>query len=414
MPIISKFDGYLVKPEHVQSVVTPAYDAMLPSERREFAGKFPDNYVNVMRTLEEFPDSPPTLNEILDHNKFHFNQLMANGVFEKNPSPSYFLYRLQAGSHEQTGLIADIPVSDYVEGKLKKHEDTQVEKENMLTRYQESVGITSSPICVAYTDTVEISEAKRKVMSETPILDFSAWDDVVQTIWRVNDPEVEAQLQRSFEDIEYTYLTDGHHRCASGVRFAEIARQRKTSVEGSKADQMFVALFPKSQLRIFSYFRCVRDLNGLEISEFISAIESTGIRIESRDLKDLSHLLPKKAREVTMVVDQQAYSMHIPQEMVPEDDPAGSLDVSVLQERVLSPILGIRDARSDQRLSYAPGVEGITGLIERCKTGWRVGFACVDTAIQEVIDVADAGQVMPPKSTWFDPKLRAGIFVRYC
>ncbi len=414
MPVISKFDGFLVKPEYVHSVVTPAYDAMLPSERREFAAKFPDNYVNVMRTLEEFPESPPTLTEILDHNKFHFNQLMANGVYAKNPSPSYFLYRLRAGGHEQTGLIADIPVSDYVEGKLKKHEDTQVDKENMLTRYQESVGITSSPICVAYADTDEISEAKRKVMSEVPILDFSAWDDVVQTIWRVNDPEVERQLRRSFEDIEYTYLTDGHHRCASGVRFAEIASQREASVEGSKADQMLVALFPKSQLRIFSYFRCVRDLNGLEISEFISAIEASGIRVESRDLKDIDHLLPKKAREVTMVVDEQAYSLHIPREMVPQDDPAGSLDVSVLQDRVLSPILGIRDARSDQRLNYTPGVEGIAGLIERCKKGWRVGFACVDTAIQEVIDVADAGQVMPPKSTWFDPKLRAGIFVRYC
>ncbi len=414
MPVISKFDGYLVKPEHVQSVVTPAYDAMLPSERREFAGKFPDNYVNVMRTLEEFTESPPTLDEILDHNKSHFNQLMANGVFAKNPSPSYFLYRLRAGSHEQTGLIADIPVSDYVEGRLKKHEDTQVEKENMLTRYQESVGITSSPICVAYADTDEISEAKRKVMSETPILDFSAWDDVEQTIWQVSDPEVEGQLQRSFGEIEYTYLTDGHHRCASGVRFAEIARQREASVENSKSDQMLVALFPKSELRIFSYFRCVRDLNGLEVPEFIGAIESAGIRVESRHLNDIDHLLPKKAREVTMVVDERAYSLHIPQAMVPQDDPAGSLDVSVLQERVLSPILGIRDARSDQRLNYTPGVEGIAGLIERCRKGWRVGFACVDTAIQEVIDVADAGQVMPPKSTWFDPKLRAGIFVRYC
>ncbi|MDE0308471.1 MAG: DUF1015 family protein [Acidiferrobacterales bacterium] len=414
MPVISKFDGYVVNPARARSVVTPAYDAMLPSERREFAEKYPDNYVNVMRTLEEYPDSPPTLNEILEYNKYHFNLLMANDVYEKTASPSYFLYRLRAGGHEQTGLIADMPVSDFVEGKLKKHEDTQIEKENMLVRYQQSVGVTSSPICVAYADTDEISEAKRDVMGKAPILDFSAWDDVEQTIWRVDDLEVERQLQRSFEDIEYTYLTDGHHRSASAVRFAKAAKQKGAKVKGSKADQMFVALFPKSQLRIYSYFRCVRDLNGLEHTQFLSAIESAGIRVEPRDLQDADQLLPSNAREVTMIVNQQVYSLQIPQSMVPQDDPAGSLDVSVLQQRVLSPILGIRDARSDQRLNYIPGVEGMAGLIERCRKNWQVGFACVDTAIQEVIDVADAGQVMPPKSTWFDPKLRAGIFVRYC
>ena len=414
MPKISKFDGYVVKPEHALSVVTPAYDAMLPSERREFAEQYPGNYVNVMRTLDEFSDAGPTLEEILEHNRVHFNQLLDNEVFAKSSSPSYYLYRLRVGSHEQTGLIADIPVSDYVDGRLKKHEDTNFPKENMLTKYQESVGVTSSPICIAYADTAAISEAKGKVMREEPILSFSAWDDVEQSVWRVTDPEIEEQLEREFDDIEFTYLTDGHHRCASGVRFAEFAKNSATLSKDSKADHFFVALFPTSQLRIFSYFRCVKDLNGMGLSEFIEAIESTGIDVEARDIDNTDELLPKSAREVTMIVDEQAYSLHIPQEMAPQDDPAGALDVSILQERLLAPVLGVQDARSDDRLSYTPGVVGVKGLIERCSSGWRVGFACVDTTIQEMIDVADAGQVMPPKSTWFDPKLRAGIFVRYC
>ena len=414
MPVISKFSGYVVKPEHALSVVTPAYDAMLPSERRAFAEKYPGNYVNVMRTLEEFTDSGPTLEEILDHNRDHFNQLLMNGVFARTHAPAFYLYRLQVGGHEQTGLIADIPVSDYAEGRLKKHEDTQIEKENMLTKYQESVGVTSSPVCVAYGDRDDIAEAKAKAMSEAPILSFSAWDDVVQTVWKVTDPEIEQQLQRGFESIEYTYLTDGHHRCASGVRFAKIAERRNEASEGSNSNHLLVALFPESQLRIYSYFRCVRDLNGMEVAEFINAVEAAGIRVEQSEAENVDDLLPKEARVVAMVVDETAYRLHIPQNLVPQDDPAGSLDVSILQERVLSSVLGIRDARSDRRLSYIPGVEGMKGLIDRCKSGWRVGFACVDTAIHEVIDVADAGQVMPPKSTWFDPKLRAGIFVRYC
>lgn len=414
MPHISKFNGYVVKPEHALRVVTPAYDAMLPSERRDFAEKYPGNYVNVMRTLEEFTDSGPTLEEILEHNRHHFNLLLRNGVFAKTSVPAYYLYRLQAGRHEQIGLIADIPVSDYTDGRLKKHEDTQIEKENMLTRYQESVGVTSSPVCIAHRDQDDIAEAKDQAMSERPILQFSAWDDVVQTVWRVSDPMVELQLQQGFEGIEHTYLTDGHHRCASGVRFAEIADKREAESEFSKPDHLLVALFPESQLRIFSYFRCVRDLNGMEVAAFIAAIEAAGIRVETWQSDDADGLMPQEARVVAMVVDGAAYRLHIPESMVPENDPAGSLDVSILQDRVLSSILGIRDARSDQRLSYTPGVEGIKGLFDRCRRGWRVGFACVDTAIHEVIDVADAGQVMPPKSTWFDPKLRAGIFVRYC
>ena len=414
MPKITKFDGYVVRPDHVQKVVTPAYDAMLPSERRAFAEEYPGNYVNVMRTLEEFSDSGPTLDEILDHNQSHFNKMLEDGAFARTRSPAFYLYRLQSGGHEQTGLIADIPVSDYTEGRLKKHEDTQIEKENMLTRYQETVGVTSSPVCVAYADRDDITDAVAATMKEEPLLDFSAWDDVGQTIWRVSDAAVEAQLQAGFEQITYTYLTDGHHRCASGARFARIAQNRQDANSASNADRLLVALFPESQLRIFSYFRCVRDLNGMDVSALIRAIESTGIRVESQPMDDMERLLPRKPREITMIVDDSAYRLNIPQELVPQDDPAGSLDVSILQEQVLAPVLGIADARSDGRLSYTPGVEGVSGLIDRCRKGWSLGFACVDTTIQEVVDVADAGQAMPPKSTWFDPKLRAGIFVRYC
>ena len=415
MPKIRKFDGYLVEPKRAASVVTPAYDAMLPSERREFAGLHPGNYVNVMRSLEEFDGSGPTLEEILHHNQSHLNQLLENGAFLNTSSPAYYLYKLQAGQHEQIGVIADIPVDEYTQGRLKKHEDTQLEKENMLTRYQETVGVTSSPICVAYADRSEIDDAIEQATQEEPYLKFTAWDDVAQTVWKVSDSALSAQLEQGFDDIEYTYLTDGHHRCASGARFAEFVKQRAAGAEECpNADHLLVALFPDSQLRIFSYFRCVRDLNGMDESDLITAIAATGIEVQQKDTRDLDTLLPVRSRDITMIVDDSVYGLRIPAAMVPSDNPAGSLDVSILQERILASVLGIHNARSDERLSYAPGVEGIAGLMERCKKGWRLGFACVNTTIQEVMEVADAGQAMPPKSTWFDPKLRAGIFLRYC
>ncbi len=415
MPQIGKFNGLLVNPERAGEVVTPAYDAMTPIERRQFAQRYPGNYVNVMRSLEEFEHDAPTLEEILQHNQSTLNKLLKVGAFVKTRTPAYYLYQLRSGNHEQTGVIANIPVEDYTTGRLKKHEDTQLEKENMLTRYQLSVGVTSSPICIAYTDQVAIDDAVEQTKSNSPYLELTAWDDVEQTVWSVNDAEVSAELEHSFAQIEYTYLTDGHHRCASGARFAQMVRENGQTCHASSAgSQLLVALFPQSQLRIYSYFRCVRDLGGLSVNQLINAIENAGINVRQLTSEQPNALLPERARNITMIVDDQAFNLEIPSTLVPSNDPVRSLDVSILQERILSEVLGIHDARSDSRLNYAPGVEGISGLVERCKQGWRLGFACVDTTMQEVMDVADAKRVMPPKSTWFDPKLRAGLFLQYC
>ena len=416
LPQLKKFDGFLIRPDNARRVVTPAYDGMSPMQRREFAGRNPGNYVNVMRTLEEYDDDcKPTLDEILQHNQSHLDQLLGDGVFVKTKSPAFYLYRLRCGVREQTGVIADMPVSDYVDGRLKKHEDTQLEKENMLTQYHEAVGAMSSPICVAYPDRGGIDDAVERAKLADPYLSFAAWDEVEQTVWRVDNPQIDQALIEEFADIETTYLTDGHHRCASSARFSTMVSGRSASGgESPNSGHLLVALFPQSQLRIYSYFRCVRDLNGLDVDELIEAIADAGFKIEAKDINEHDSLLPDAGGKITMIVDDKAYALAIPDALIPVDDPTGALDVSILQNELLAPILNIQDARADDRLSYMPGTEGISGLIERCKTLWRVGFACVDTKIEEVIQVADAKQTMPPKSTWFDPKLRAGIFLRTC
>ena len=415
MPQIEKFDGYLVNPQQASDVVTPAYDAMTPKERREFAELNPGNYVNVMRSLEEFDQDRPTLEEILQHNLSSLEKLFEKGAFIRTESPAYYLYQLRCGSHEQTGVIANIPVEDYTTGRLKKHEDTQLEKESMLTRYHQTVGVTSSPICVAYPDRGDINDAVHRTKLNEPFLKLQAWDDVEQTVWRVADADLSAQLESGFNQIEYTYLTDGHHRCASGARYADLVRKNASpDSDPMPGGQLLVSLFPESELRIYSYFRCVRDLGQMGVDEFVNAVGATGIKVDEIGLDNGTRLLPKQARNIAMIVDNRAFHLRIPQQMVPVNDPVSALDVSILQTEILSKILGIHDARSDQRLSYTPGNEGISSLLERCQQGWRVGFACVDTTMQEVVDVADAKGVMPPKSTWFDPKLRAGLFLRYC
>ena len=416
MPKLIKFNGYLVHPEHARAVVTPAYDAMHPQERREFAEQHPGNYVNVMRTLDEFAtdQQPPSLEKILKHNLSSLTKLHDKGAFVKAKTPGYYLYRLQIGSHQQVGLVANIPLSDYAEQLLKKHEHTQVEKENMLTSYHEFVGVTSSPVCVGYVPRDGINSVVREVMESAPYLQFSAWDEVVQTIWRIGDEQMERQLEEEFGQIEETYLTDGHHRCESSIRYA-----RLNSAESEKEDlrasfnQLFVALFPEDQLRILPYFRCVRDLNDLSESELISALKSRGIEVTERREKPDDQLLPVRAREITMLLDKRPYQLSLPNQMV-SDDPVQSLDISILHDEILGPILGIHDARLDERIRFTPGASGIQGLLNSHQDGWRLGFACYQTTMEELKRVADAGQVMPPKSTWFDPKLRAGIFLRNC
>ncbi len=415
MPQISKFGGHLVRQRRACSVVTPAYDAMTPAQRRTFAGRHPGNYVNVMRSLDEFDEyNKPTLEEVLAHNRSHLRWLLDGDAFARTPHPAYYLYQLKCRAHEQTGLIANIPVADYTEARLKKHEDTQRQKEDMLVRYQDAVGVASSPICVAYADRAGIDDAVRQAKTAAPCLKFSAWDTVEQTVWRIDDAQIEQALADEFAQVEYTYLTDGHHRCASGARFAELVRKRSAAASMSlNAEQLLVALFPQSQLKIYSYFRCVRDLGGMSIAQLVSAIEGVGIEVEQQPIES-DQLLPQVRRQITMIAGHRAFRLRIPDALVPERDPVGCLDVSILQNKILAPVLNIGDARGDDRLSYVPGVGGISVLRERCSSDWQVGFACVDTKIEEVIEVADAAQTMPPKSTWFDPKLRAGIFLRQC
>ena len=415
MPKLIKFNGYLVHPEHARAVVTPAYDAMHPQERRAFAEQHPGNYVNVMRTLEEFAEDrqPPSLEEILKKNLSSLTRLHDKGAFVKAKS-GYYLYRLQIGSHEQTGLIANIPLRDYAEQLLKKHEHTQLEKENMLTSYHEFVGVTSSPVCVGYAPREGITSVIGEVMESSPYLQFSAWDDVEQTVWRINDERMERQLEEEFEQIEETYLTDGHHRCESSIRYAQLNSAQSGNEDLTAShNQLFVALFPEDQLRILPYFRCVRDLNGMSESELISVLKSRGIEVAERREKSDDRLLPARAREITMLLDEKPYQLNLPSQMI-SDDPVQSLDISILHDEILGPILGVHDARLDERICFTPGASGIQSLFNAHQNGWRLGFACFQTTMEELKRVADAGQVMPPKSTWFDPKLRAGIFLRDC
>ncbi|MGA8262127.1 MAG: DUF1015 family protein [Arenicellales bacterium] len=412
MPTLRPFRGYLVAPERVRDVVAPAYDALTPGQRHLFARSHPDNYVNAIRSLEDFPECErPSLDELLECNKRKLESLLAQGAFREMASPCLFVYRLKTEDHEQVGLVGEIPVDEYDRGIIRKHEHTQTNREDQLVRYNDVVGAASSPVCLTYTHHPEVDAIVKGCMRKAPVIDFVAGDGVAQTVWCIDDPEIQARLRRCFAAIGEAYLTDGHHRAAAGSRFAHLRRQHNAHYTGEEAyNYLLVVLFPDDQMRILAYNRYVKDLNGLDVSGLLEAL-SKDFTVSRLGAVPASEAEPLKPREFSMFLEGQWYRLDVDPATVPEDDPVASLDITILHDRILAPILGVADVRCASRCESIAGARGMEGLVEHCLEG-GVAFACYPMSIQQLMAVADADLVMPPKSTWFDPKARSGLFLR--
>jgi uncharacterized protein (DUF1015 family) len=402
---IHTFKPYVVCSDRAEQVVAPAYDSMAPAERAAYAKANPPNFIKTMRTPEDYVESEnPSLEMVLDHNLNAVQKMLEDSTFELQPQEALYIYRLHTGDHFQTAVIAEVPVTEYQQGRIHKHEHTRSEHENRLTQYLQHVGVSSSPICLAYQDDARIDKTVEIITQDKPLLDFFMEDGVRQTIWKVVETEQIDILRTQFLSVEVAYLTDGHHRMAASVRHAA---NRSSS---GPWDNFLAALFPATQLRILSFNRCVRDLNGLSVEQLIDglALNFTVDRISD----DRKTMLPSKPGEFTLLVENQLFRLQVRPARVPNDS-VGSLDVSLLQNLFLEPVLGIEDDRSDPRLDFVTGDRGLNGLRQRAEEGWQAGIACYPTSMTDLMSIADQGLVMPPKSTCFDPKARSGIFLRF-
>ncbi|OED36720.1 hypothetical protein AB833_26190 [Chromatiales bacterium (ex Bugula neritina AB1)] len=411
MPKIQPFDGFLISSEWAEKVVSPAYDSVSAEQRRNFADENPENFINTMRLQEDYPEgAQPTQDQLLETNKQCLKALLNNGAFQAIEEPCLYIYQLGRGDHLQTGVVCEVAVEEYENGKLRKHENTRTSKEDLLARYQEVVGASSSPICLTYSQNVEIDNLISEITRGKPDLDFLTDDNELQRIWRVSDAALLGRLQTLFETIDATYLTDGHHRAASGRRYAEIMRAREGKNTGSEPyNQLLIALFPDNQLSLLPFHRCVRDSNGLTAEQLVTALERC---FEVEKLGKARNFSSSQHGEFGMYVEDNWYRINVKPEFLDSDDPVNSLDVSLLQNLVLDPILGIKDSRDDPRLGYIAGISGHVGILQNYEQGWKVIFSCYPTSIRQLMNVADADSLMPPKSTYFDPKPRSGIFVR--
>lgn len=413
MPTVRPFRGYLVAPEWIHDVVAPAYDALTPAQRHCYAQRHPENYVNAMRSLEEFPATErPTLDELLALNRRNLESLLEQGAFRDTGSPCLFIYRLQVDDHEQVGLVGEVPVDEYDRDVIKKHEHTQTNREDQLTRYNDVVGAASSPVCLTYTNHPGIDAIMAERMTTEPVIDFVAEDGVAQSVWCIDDSGTQERLQKYFAEVGEAYLTDGHHRAAAGSSFAHLRRQRDPRYTREEAyNFLLVVLFPDNRMRILAYNRYVTDLNGLDPGELLETLAG-GFEVEHLGAVAAGDVEPARPREFAMLLADQWYRLRVDPRSVAEDDPVETLDITILHERILGPILGIADVRCDDRCESIAGASGMEGLVERCREGGGVAFACHPVSIEQLMAVADAKRVMPPKSTWFDPKVRSGLFLR--
>ena len=383
----------------------------------------PLSFLNIDRPETQFSaDVDMYAPEVYAKARELFDARRADGTFVTEPAPCFYLYELTMNERSQTGVVACCAIDDYLENVIKKHENTLEKKEHDRIRHIDALDAQTGPIFLTYRDSDAIDILVAAVKKTAPLYDFVGEDGVTHRVWRMAAASEEtacsqayAGLVAAFAKVPCAYIADGHHRAASAVKVGLARREANPGYDGTEEFNYFMSvLFPASQLSILAYNRVVRDLNGLTKDEFLNALAGENGPFEIIH-KQESQLEPIDKGAVGMYLDREWYGLGVKPEFE-SSDPVEGLDVSILQEKVLAPILGIGDPRTDGRIEFVGGISGLRELerkvnrIDAHGDGPAVAFAMFPMSIDELLDVADAGRLMPPKSTWFEPKLRSGLF----
>lgn len=401
MPLIRPFAGLRPVPEHAEDVVAPPYDVLNSEEARERAAGKPMSFLHISKAEIDLPEgTDPYDPAVYAKAAENLNKLVEQGVLIRDPAPRYYVYQLIMGDHVQTGLVAAASVKHYDSNRIRKHEFTRPAKEDDRVRQIEALNAQTGPVLLAYKSQDEIDTILVEVTKGEPVYDLTADDGIGHRFWIVEDQAIIDKLSAGFDAMDAIYIADGHHRSASASRVAK-------SIGGSD-DQMshyfLSVIFPHNQMKIFDYNRVVTDLNGLSKEEFLAKVEAN-FTCE----KESAAVRPNKPTEFGMYLDGEWYRLNINGDLIP-DDPVASLDVSLLANNLLEPVLGISDPRTDPRIDFVGGIRGLEGLEKRVNSGeMAVAFSLYPTSMEALMAVADANEVMPPKSTWFEPKLADGL-----
>lgn len=404
--------------DQVSKIAALPYDVYNRAEAKAVVEKNPRSFLAIDRAETQFPDDVDTYDPQV-YKKAHdmLAEWIDQGAFVRDEQSAYYIYELTMDGRVQTGIVACASIDDYADNIIKKHENTRADKEQDRIRHVDACNAQTGPIFLAYRSNDVISGVVRAVKEEPALYDFTAEDGIRHRVFKISDTEQIAAVENAFSKIGAIYIADGHHRAASAVKVGFKRRAEHPDYDGTEEFNFFLSvLFPDEELMIMDYNRVVKDLNGLSEADFLEKMRSLfqieeigGGCIGENGLTE-EQIRPAKKGDFAMFLDNQWYRCSMKKEDVP-DDPVEGLDVSVLQNLLLAPVLGIGDPKTDKRIDFVGGIRGLQELEKRAKSDCKAAFAMYPTSIQELFAVADANMLMPPKSTWFEPKLRSGLFI---
>ena len=391
-----------------EKIAALPYDVYNRQEACEVVKKNPESFLAIDRAETQFPENVDTYAFcVYEKADQMLREKIREGKFVQDPTPCFYLYELTMDGNSQTGVVACASIDDYRNNVIRKHENTRADKEEDRIRHVDTCSMQTGPIFLAYRAEDELKNKIAEIKKQAPVYDFVSEDGIGHRVWVISDKVDVAMIEASFAEIPAIYIADGHHRCASAVKVGQKRREQHPDYTGKEEFNYFLSvIFPDEELRILDYNRVVKDLNGMDTVTFLSRIEED-FQVEK---KGSIPYRPEKKGTFGMYLEDEWYCLTA-REKIRSTDAVEGLDVSLLQKHLLEPILGIQDPKTDKRIDFVGGIRGLGELERRVHTDMKVAFSMYPTSIAELFAVADAGRLMPPKSTWFEPKLRSGLFL---
>jgi len=400
MATIKPFAALRPRPELAEKICELPYDVMSTEEAREQAAGNPMSFLHVSKPEIDLPPGADTYApEVYTKGKENFRRLIADGALKQDAQPSFYLYRQVMGSHSQVGLVALASCAEYLTGIVRKHELTRPEKEDDRVRHIETLNAQTGPVFLTYRAAAALDELVVKKTNEAPDIDFVARDKVRHTAWTIADAAVIQSIELEFSRVPFLYIADGHHRSAAAAR---VCQARKGT---GKSDGFLAVIFPHNQMQILAYHRVLKDLNGITPAQILEMLDGLFV------IKRNGSAQPTRKHELGLFLDGRWHTLNFRPKFAATTDPIEKLDATLLQKYVLAPVFGVDDPRTSNRIHFVGGIRGTAELEKLVSSGkYGCAFSMFPTSIEELMTIADAGGIMPPKSTWFEPKLRDAMF----
>ena len=411
MATLRPFKGFRPAPESAAQVASRPYDVLSSDEARSEAAGNSLSFLHVGKPeIDLPPDISPYDKSVYEKGSENLRKLIKRGIFKQDPSPCFYLYAQTQGVHTQYGIVGCASVDEYLNNTIKKHELTRQDKEDDRTQHILATNAHTGPVFLTYRAQPAVDEIVNAVRAGQPTIHFTADDGVHHRLWVIDDRRIIHSVSSAFTHIQSLYIADGHHRCAAAARAARVRADTNPHHSGDEEYNFFLAvLFPHDQVRIMDYNRVVKNLNGRTPEKFLDELRNH-IKVST----ERTPVSPAIKGEFGMYLKNTWYKLECNPHLLESPDPVACLDVSSLQTQVLAPVLGIEDQRTSKRIDFVGGIRGLKELEKRVDSGeMAVAFSLHPTSIEELLAVADAGKIMPPKSTWFEPKLRDGVVVHF-